>query len=429
VNELRFAAHEYLKGSGSSEITVLVRDDHTFVARADALSLAQDRLHERTTTWDDREAIIFITGGEFTLSNRAFQTPFDYSVDTLSRAWLPSRYPGGATATPVDPEYITYGPKSPPADFHFWGPYPGERIAGLRMLRESGAGTSGSEPQPPIISLSDLRSKIAELRTTLELGADIEGFRECIRGMIAYERFERANRHTEYLTPRRRVGTLASASPAGTAVYRNENPSTYRDPKYHRFWLSGPDVGHFEALVDDDDSDPSNGYYHALASARPIPAGEYHVNYHKQHYLDLPCDFVKDRPYAAWTVTVTAPDRVLHEGFFDPVTVGTTVAADDTNGQLEPASFTGVNGSPATLEAISWQPGAGDSGTVKIEVDPDDALAGHILDFIELDGSVSLSLDVSNATVDAATNTLTWTVTSQPWHNGDRLMLRIRKPQ
>ena len=84
------------------------------------------------------------------------------------------------------------------------------------------------------------------------------------------------------------------------------------------------------------------------------------------------------------------------------------------NGQLEPATFTGANGSSATLEAISWEAGASDSGTVTIEVDPDGALAGHILDFIELDGTVSLSLDVFDASVDTATNTLSWSVTTQP---------------
>ena len=71
--------------------------------------------------------------------------------------------------------------------------------------------------------------------------------------------------------------------------------------------------------------------------------------------------------------------------------------------------------------------GASDSGAVKVEVTPDGALAGHILDLIELDGTVSLSLDASDATVDATTNTLTWSVSTQPWHDGAQLLLRIRK--
>ena len=121
-------------------------------------------------------------------------------------------------------------------------------------------------------------------------------------------------------------------------------------------------------------------------------------------------------------MTVAPPDNVLHELFYDPVAVGTTVAADDTNGVLKPASFTDANGAPATIESISYE-----SGTVKLGVTPDDALAGHIVDFIELDGTVSLSLKVSDATVDATTGTLSWSVASQPWEDGDLLMVRIRE--
>ena len=70
---------------------------------------------------------------------------------------------------------------------------------------------------------------------------------------------------------------------------------------------------------------------------------------------------------------------------------------------------------------------------MKLEVttasDPTDVLGDHMLDFIEPDGSVSLSLDVVDATVGtgSATSTLNWTVPSQPWENGDKLMIRIRK--
>ncbi|MDE2716606.1 MAG: hypothetical protein OXI33_06265, partial [Chloroflexota bacterium] len=61
-----------------------------------------------------------------------------------------------------------------------------------------------------------------------------------------------------------------------------------------------------------------------------------------------------------------------------------------------------------------------------VKVNPHTGLAGQIVDFIELDGSVSLSLDIDDATVDAANNALSWTVSSQPWHDGDKLMVRIR---
>ena len=76
-----------------------------------------------------------------------------------------------------------------------------------------------------------------------------------------------------------------------------------------------------------------------------------------------------------------------------------------------------------TIQRIEWA-----SDTVKVKVSPHTGLAGnHKLDFIELDGSVSLSLDVVEATVDSANDTLSWSVASQPWEDGDKLMVRIRE--
>ena len=143
-----------------------------------------------------------------------------------------------------------------------------------------------------------------------------------------------------------------------------------------------------------------------------------------------------------WTVTVTAPPGTLHELYFDPVTVGTTVAADSTNGVLEPPSFTGADGATSTISSLAWEPSATSSGSasgsVGVEVVASDlnaALDEHILDFIALDGTVSLSLDVFDATVESQpasgtstqTHTLTWTVSRQPWTAGDKLMVRIRE--
>ena len=118
---------------------------------------------------------------------------------------------------------------------------------------------------------------------------------------------------------------------------------------------------------------------------------------------------------------------MLHEAFFDPVTIGSAVAADNTNGVLKPATFADANGATTTIERIAWEAGAGESGTVKMRLTPLSGIAGHIVDFIALDGSVALTLDVADATVDAPNNTLSWPVVSQPWQSGNKLMLRIRE--
>ena len=92
MNELRFTVQEYLKGSGASEVVIVVRDEDTHVSQGEALSRAQDRLKQRQTTWDEREAVLFMKAGEpyqsgaarspapaleFTQSNYPFQSPFD----------------------------------------------------------------------------------------------------------------------------------------------------------------------------------------------------------------------------------------------------------------------------------------------------------------------------------------------------------------
>ena len=62
-----------------------------------------------------------------------------------------------------------------------------------------------------------------------------------------------------------------------------------------------------------------------------------------------------------------------------------------------------------------------------MELEPSVSLAGHHADFIALDGSVSLRLDLDDAseTVEGAKRTLTWNVCTQPWESGDLLVLRI----
>ena len=163
-----------------------------------------------------------------------------------------------------------------------------------------------------------------------------------------------------------------------------------------------------------------------VTTTRPLPGwltADFHFN-HRGPYFSR-CD--GDTTRYEWTVTVNAPEGTLHEAFFDPVTDGTAVAADDSNGVLKPAAFTDANGASATLERIAWEPGTGESGTVKLQVNPPTGLTDQEVNFIALDGSIILSLQVANATVDAANRTLSWAVGSQPWQSGDLLMLRIRK--
>ena len=220
VNELRFTVHEYLKGSGSTEILVVVRDEHTYPAESDALAWAQRQLTLRETDWDDRRGVLFVKTGqpyqprsgqrnsaprafEFTLSN-PYQGPWEYTVDTLSRAWLPSRDAGTSrtrSSDTVGQAFITDGTASP----------------------------------PPVVLLAELRTQIAELEATMAAGAGISGFEDCIAGRILRDRIRRAHAPSTW-TPTQHGATVASGSASGTEIFRQDFPSHYRAPQYDRWF-------------------------------------------------------------------------------------------------------------------------------------------------------------------------------------------------
>ena len=120
-------------------------------------------------------------------------------------------------------------------------------------------------------------------------------------------------------------------------------------------------------------------------------------------------------------LTVNAPEGTLHEAFFDPVSVGTSVKADGSNGVLKPTSFT-VGGTATELTSLEWS-----SNQVVLTLGTHVSLSGYVLEMIALDGSVSLSLFADSGTADRTAGTYSWPMTSQPWEDGDKLMLRIRE--
>ena len=401
LQTLRFSVHEYLKGTGPNEIAVAVRSLHSYLTEAEAQRVAEAQVSQRNTAWDDRRGVLFLrtllpplppdegaSGAagsptvEFTLSNHYVQSEWDYSIDTLSRAWLPAQESEGASGQSGQ-DFITDGDQEP----------------------------------PPTVSLADLRTKIAENQTLLEAGEGVAGYVDCLRGKHTRERLRRA----DPWTPTQKEATVNSGSAAGLEVYSGSRTESY--PEYHNYWLSGPDAELFQALIVDADSEPSTGYDHRLVTARPLPRGSYRVFYNQQHYKRKPCNFKPTDAYVEWTVTVTAPAGTVHEAFFDPVAVGQAVGADGSNGVLKPASFT-VGGTATALQSLKWE-----NGSVTLTLSPYTALTGVAIDFIPLDGSLALSLHSNDATADAAPGTLTWSVASAPWQSGDKLMLRIREAE
>ena len=413
VQELRFTTHEYLKGTGPATLLVAVRGGDTYATEAGARAAADFAIAGRVTTWDARQGVLFLrtahptyapvgTGATdatvaagalaFTLSNPS-QSSWAYSVDTLSRAWLPATDPPAAGVTPT--AFITDGAPTP----------------------------------PPTIALVDLRARIAALAAQLQTGDGIAGFANCIEGQILHARHRRA----VPFVPPKEAATLASGAGVGTEVRRET--FAYNEPQYNRYWLSGPDAALFQAVVIDDDGQSRTGYTDQVRTARPLPAGAYQLHPNLNYHEDFPCRFVPLDAYSEVTVTVTAPAGTVHEAFFDPAALGSgVVGRDAAQGVLAPAAVgaaggasgaagaSGASTTSATLRRLTW-----DAGQLRLDV-TGTTLARQQLELIRLDGTVGLTLrgDAATRTATAGGHELRWPVCTQPWQPGERLMLRIR---
>ena len=406
AQELRFTVHEYLKGSGPNVLLVVAREKVRFLTEDWAWEVAGMTMAERTTTWDDRRAVLFLrnpdkpyggagvavgaqasaSGLIFTLQNYPLGE-FEYSVDTLARAWLPasdttvSAIAQGASGSANSATFIT----------------------------------DGATSTPPTVTLAQVRADISAMAATLKKGEGIEGYKSCIERRLLRERYRRES----LWTPIPFAKTLSSGSAAGTEVWKKGKSTG--EPEYDRYWLIGRDKDHFQALIVDDDSNASTGYYSTIFTARPLPAGSYNIELNDQHYGYIPCNFVRAAPFSEHTVTVTAATGTIHEAFFDPVAIGSDVGADASNGVLKPNAF-GHNSATTTIGSIRWG-----SQQVTVTSSPAALPANHHVDFIALDGTVALRLDVDDATqtTSGSTRTLTWGVCARPWSAGDKLMLRL----
>ena len=423
--EFSFSVEEYLKGSGTDDIVAVWDAAPFFDTDEEALDALPAIVSARDSQWDDREAIVFLQTSEETLpstqqANRYFLawggTWVDYGdhdaysiASRHNKLWLPAAAVDGASqATGDQQRFLTDVPP-----------------------------TTGTVPT---ITLGEIKTRIGAVTAKLSASDGSEEYTECVQLTYQYER-EESHYRTTY--PSRSGSKIVDDPPpthvlntglaAGTTLYEDDlgfGPST---DELVRFWLDGGDANLFSVVYGDsvpydfsgDGVNDSVNFNRRVVSARPLPEGVYKFHFNIRSPFFKLCDGYTT--LYEWTVTVNAPGGTLHEAFFDPVTDGTAVAADDSNGVLKPAAFTDANGTSATLERIAWEPDIGGSGTVKLQVNPPTGLTNQEVNFIALDGSVSLSLQVANATVDAANRTLSWAVGSQPWQSGDLLMLRIRK--
>lgn len=417
---------EYLTGTGPTSTVAILLNDNTYETRDEASDKLAQILAERDGQWDSREAILFMVGDPhssygsvldglfgqddhfFLSESETFAGDDMYSLHSEShRKWLPAV----ATTTAGDSQEFLLG--VPPTD--------------------------------ATITLGALRRQVQEVAAEIAAGDGSEVYQECLE----YKYEVLTNQHNwpeergEAYTVWKADHDIVSGLPAGTVLDKRQAYGRYPDSGFRlRRWVENRDAALFtyeNGAVSNQDRDNDGQvdritYDNMVQVVRPIIAGEYSFDFKESTPYFQQCHYEISNP---WTVNVTAPDGTLHEFFFDPVTVENNVAAGFTDGVLKPASFTGADGATSTISSLAWEPLSTSSepvsGSVKVEVATSDlyaALDEHVLEFIETDGSVSLTLDVFDATLEtsgSATGTLSWTLELQPWDAGDRLMVRIRE--
>ena len=171
-----------------------------------------------------------------------------------------------------------------------------------------------------------------------------------------------------------------------------------------RFWLDDAGATLFDVQFgadephdfDGDGSIDAHRFERRLHLVRPLPAGTHRIEVNEQlafytlcggFSYSYPVDFV-----------VNAPAGAVAESFFDPTVTGSAIGGTSTLGQ------------------IKWEAGQV-AGTLNRDV------TVHALDFIRLDGTVEVLLKSADATRNGII--WTWTMSSQPWQDGDKLMVRL----
>ena len=372
-----FEALEYLKGSGGSELAAYAFGiHHYFELASDTAKEAKERWGSwigrfRDDRWDDREAIVFLNGpdpnGAYAIG-RLGEYRDDVTVerrvtiaDDESRVWLPDASVSGPE------QYFLLG------DPHV----PVRTIGNVRIVRES------ATSKPATISLSTLKAKIAAVEEELAAyRGDPEAGRRCLitrYQSIGWARWMKATNDFGVVS----TTEMSSGLPASTKVVEH-----YVLREGYREWYTGPDKDLFT---------PRQGVMH---TNRPLPEGEYRVYYQSRKPVsDCGANIKELETLYEYVVRVAAPADTVAESFFDPYAEGAAVVGSTTVG------------------TIRWK-----SGLIEARLTPD--VTDSSLDFIALDGSVSLTLDVSDATEDSGT--LSWPVVTQPLTAGDKLMLRVR---
>ena len=437
--EFRFEVIEYLKGGGGNEIVGIVYGNDYYESRLGSVTFGEDLTDTHDMTWDDREAIVFLSKGRGVLStleerNRyvlgfADYGVFDsdsYTIDSrYAKRWLPAAESGGAAVahrvgSGGDEQRFLTGVERAEGESR-------EELINYQVANSAHNKALGTGGDSTTITLSQIRGLIAELQSEIDAGDGSPEYSQCV--VEKYRWYSEVEHHAHgggYETDSY-DHELGSGLPADTVFAlgtRSFDPPDDYDPSNHEYtnphfelesWLGGDDAHLFQ--VADGKS--------VIATNRPLPKGQYRLYLNSREAKYIPCDAYPDawRTWLELVVQVTTPQDALHEAFFDTVDIDESVGAGGENGALQPEWFETDDGE-SVIERIVWR-----DGQVEMELSPPAAdLDDHRVDFIALDGSVALRLDFGNAVAfadDENVATLAWGVCGQPWADGDLLMLRI----
>ena len=417
-----FTVHEYLKGSGGKTVTALVPDTvRQWPTRDSAVGGARSLISERDTTYDSRQAILFLkrnrdwvstlTGDQYFLGWETLWEGDGYSIAGIrQKPWLPS----------ADDTSLRSNVDSAPQAFLLDDP---RNPTGGRVV-----GRSSGSSSAPTLALADLRAVVSRISGESAAGDGSEKWDLCLQEKYGFERYY------DWLRSQGQTGNtfnreLDSGQAAGAVVLEAPQRVGLLPDVYGTFAPAGADGDYFEIK----NSEPTTGAAHIIAqppdppdaflytlssvSARPLSAGEYSYHIEGVSALRVICAGAVDdeEEWRTFDVTVSPPAGTAYEAMFDPATDGSAISASSV---LKPYTASGAD--TATVSDISWE-----SGTLKIGIDPVTAHSGHWTDFIDIDGDVALSLALNDATVDTVAKTLSWSVTNQPWEVDDKMMLRI----
>ena len=406
--EFKFEVLEYIKGTGSNELVAVATSQESFATQDEARQEAQRMKDTRDRQYDDREAIVFLAARPEGLpsarrANRywlggVYHDGLDwFSISSrLTKSWLPEAQSGQTTRSSNQEQYF------------------------LTDVPQAGTGRSTNTREQPSMAMSDFKAKVATLEAEVGAGGGSAEYRQCLVSIYFARRNVAWFRDNGYppLTPEVHNITINSGLPADTNV-----AVTYAmSQNLHKWGETEPDGAYKSVVLGDDAALFSSDYPGGIDIRRPLPAGSYVVSHQTMRphlflcYEKLPEEMKHALQYH---FTVTPPPLTLHAAFFDPVALASGVGVDGSSGVLEPAEFS-VGGVDTSIVSLKW-----DGGLVTLSLSLHVSLEDYKLEFIGLDGSVGLLLDVDDATVDSGAGTLTWGVSGQPWEAGDMLMLRI----